>query len=182
MKNTAIPYVPLNNLIESGLDYIDLPKVYTIGVISDIKEIKTKKGDKMAKLTLEYYGFKTTITIFSNQWENDLEFKVKKGNMFCVTGRLIEANKQYSTDDFEIRFSSIQQLIVLVNEDNKCIIDITNKDKEKIDQTIKLFATQERTMNLPIEKVVIYKLNGKFLVSNGLCWINNPDKLAQRLT
>lgn len=182
VKNTAIPYVPLNNLIESGLDYIDLPKVYTIGVISDIKEIKTKKGDKMAKLTLEYYGFKTTITIFSNQWENDLEFKVKKGNMFCVTGRLIEANKQYSTDDFEIRFSSIQQLNVLVNEDNKCIIDITNKDKEKIDQTIKLFATQERTMNLPIEKVVIYKLNGKFLVSNGLCWINNPDKLAQRLT
>jgi hypothetical protein len=102
--------------------------------------------------------------------------------MFCVVGRLIEANKQYSTDDYEIKFNSIQQLNVLVNEDNKCIIDITDKDKEQIDQTVKLFTTQERTLNLPIEKVVIYKVKDKFLVTNGLCWINNPDKLAQRLT
>ncbi len=182
VKNTAIPYVPLNNLLENGIEYINLPKVYTIGVLSDVKELKTKRGDRMAKLTLEYYGFKTTITVFSNQWENDLEFKIKKGNMFCVVGRLIEANKQYSTDDYEIKFNSIQQLNVLVNEDNKCIIDITDKDKEQIDQTVKLFTTQERTLNLPIEKVVIYKVKDKFLVTNGLCWINNPDKLAQRLT
>ena len=33
----------------------------------------------MAKLTFEYYGTKTTITVFSNKWENDLEFKVQKG-------------------------------------------------------------------------------------------------------
>lgn len=181
IKNTTIEYIPLNILLENSIEYCSMPKLYTVAVLSDIKEFKTKKGDRMARLTFEYYGVKTVITVFSSQWVNDLEFKVKKGNMFCIVGRLVETNKQYTDEDYEIKMFTIQQLNVLINEDNKCIIDVTNKDTQKIEQIVKTMASQDRQSNLPIEKIVLYKKDDKYLVLNGLCWINNPDKLAQKL-
>lgn len=181
-KNTSIPYITLNALSENGIEYANLPKFYTVGVLSDIKELVTKKGDKMAKLTFEYYGAKTTVTVFSKQWENELELKVKKGNMCCITGKLVETNKQYTDEDYEIRMYSIQQLNAIINEDNKCIIDISHKDKDYVDHAVKTMASQDRQSNLPIEKIVLYKKDDKYLVLNGLCWINNADKLAQKLT
>lgn len=181
-NNNGVPYIEMNELIENGDKYFEeLEKFNTVALLSDIKEIKTKKGDRMAKLTLEYYGVKTNITVFANQWQNDLEFKIKKGNMMSIVGKLIEANKQYTDNDYEIRLESIRQLNVLINEDNKCIINIDERDKDSVDIAIKKVSNEERLSNLPIEKCVMYRKNGKFIILCGLAWINNPDKLSNLL-
>ena len=176
-----LPYIELNDLMSNGDKYFDVDKFYTVGILSDIKEIKTKRGQKMAKLTVEYYGAKAVITVFSNKWENNIEFKLQKGNMVCITGELVEANKQYSDTDYEIRLDTIQQLNVLMNEQNKCIVNIDGKDRTKIDYLVKTFASQERKSNMPIEKCVMYKIGGKYIILNGLCWINNPNKLLEQI-
>lgn len=176
-----LPYIELNDLMSNGDKYFDVDKFYTVGILSDIKEIKTKRGQKMAKLTVEYYGAKAVITVFSNKWENNIEFKLQKGNMVCITGELVEANKQYSDTDYEIRLDTIQQLNVLMNEQNKCIVNIDGKDRTKIDYLVKTFASQERKSNMPIEKCVMYKTGGKYIILNGLCWINNPNKLLEQI-
>lgn len=176
-----LPYIELNDLMSNGDKYFDVDKFYTVGILSDIKEIKTKRGRKMAKLTVEYYGAKAVITVFSNKWENNIEFKLQKGNMVCITGELVEANKQYSDTDYEIRLDTIQQLNVLMNEQNKCIVNIDGKDRTKIDYLVKTFASQERKSNMPIEKCVMYKTGGKYIILNGLCWINNPNKLLEQI-
>ena len=176
-----LPYIELNDLMSNGDKYFDVDKFYTVGILSDIKEIKTKRGQKMAKLTVEYYGAKAVITVFSNKWENNIEFKLQKGNMVCITGELVEANKQYSDTDYEIRLNTIQQLNVLMNEQNKCIVNIDGKDRTKIDYLVKTFASQERKSNMPIEKCVMYKTSGKYIILNGLCWINNPNKLLEQI-
>ena len=176
-----LPHIELNDLMSNGDKYFDVDKFYTVGILSDIKEIKTKRGQKMAKLTVEYYGAKAVITVFSNKWENNIEFKLQKGNMVCITGELVEANKQYSDTDYEIRLDTIQQLNVLMNEQNKCIVNIDGKDRTKIDYLVKTFASQERKSNMPIEKCVMYKTGGKYIILNGLCWINNPNKLLEQI-
>ena len=181
-NNNGVPYVELNDLLSNSETYFNkLDKFHTVGLLSDIKEIKTKKGSRMAKLTLEYYGNKTNITVFADQWQNNLEFKIQKGNMLSVVGRLVETNKQYTDEDYEIRFESIRQLNVLINEKNKCIINIQNKNKEILDSTIKQFTNKERLQNLPIEKCILYKKDESYLVLSGLCWINNPEKLLNNL-
>lgn len=179
--NNSIVYVELNELMENSENYLDLFKIHTVGILSDIKELKTKKGQKMAKLTVEYYGVKTCITLFPDKYENNLEFKLQKGNMISIVGKLIETNKQYTDEDYEIRAESIRQLNVLVNEHNKCIIDLKNKNREQIDSIVKQFSYQERQNNLPIERYVVYQIDDKYLILNGLCWINNVDKLTQEI-
>lgn len=190
---SIIPYVDLNTLIENGSRYLDIPKLHTVGLLTDIKELKTKKGDRMAKITLEYFGVKTSITIFPSQWENDIEFKLQKGNLISVIGKLIEANKQFSAEDFEIRLSNLRQLNVLVNEDIKCIIDMSNRKKEDVLNIVKRFVGQERESNLPVNKIILLEYvrniekDGKIVKSkgydilSGLYWINNAEKLAQML-
>ena len=182
IKGIEQSYIDLNELITNADLYSDLDTLYTVGLLTDIKEIKTKKGQRMAKLTFEYYGTKTTITVFSNKWENDLEFKVQKGNMVLIIGSLVEANKQYSDDDYEIRLKHLRQLNVLINENNKCIIDISDKNKDDIDYAVKRLAMQEQVDNLPIERSVIYKSGDNFIMLNGILWINNPYKLADYVT
>lgn len=177
----GIPYVELNDLVDDFEKFTDLKSFYTVGLLTDIKELKTKKGQKMAKLTFEYFGSKTTITVFPSDWENNLEFKLQKGNMVSITGYLVETNKQYSDDDYEIRFTSMRQLNVLINENNKCIIDIKNKNIEDINFAVKKLAYSEKTDNLPVERVVVYKNGDKMFVLQGVLWINNPDKLLNYL-
>ena len=180
-KNNSIPYIDLNNLIENYEKYTHIYKFHTVGLLSDIKELKTKKGEKMAKLTVEYYGAKTSLTIFPKQWQDNLELKIQKGNMISIVGRLVEANKQYSDTDYEIRVDTIRQLNILVNEDNKCIIDLNKLNKEEIDFILSRFAEKERNQNLPIEKCVMYKIGEKYSISSGLHWIFNAEKLAKEV-
>lgn len=177
----GIPYIELNDLVDDFEKFTDLKSFYTVGLLTDIKELKTKKGQKMAKLTFEYFGSKTTITVFPSDWENNLEFKLQKGNMVSITGYLVETNKQYSDDDYEIRFTSMRQLNVLINENNKCIIDIKNKNIEDVNFAVKKLAYSEKSDNLPVERVVVYKNDDKMLVLQGVLWINNPDKLLNYL-
>lgn len=177
----GIPYIELNELVDDFEKFVDLKSFNTVGLLTDIKELKTKKGQKMAKLTFEYFGSKTSITVFPNDWENDLEFKVQKGNMVSITGHLVETNKQYSDDDYEIRFTSMRQLNVLINENNKCIIDLKDKNIEDVNFAVKKLAYSEKSDNLPVERVVIYKKDDKMLVLQGVLWINNPDKLLNYL-
>lgn len=179
-NNASMPYVDMNKLIENGDSYVGLNKFYTVAVLNNIKEIKTKKGQLMAKLDIEYFGVKTSITAFPDTYSSIKE-KLQKGNMVCVTGRLVEANQQYSDDKYEIRLDNIQQLNVLVNENNKCIIKVTPEEKEVTDNIVKRFASTERRQNEPVERVVIYEMGGKYQILNGLCWINNPQKLLQEL-
>ena len=175
-------FIEFNDLIENADEIFKSNKnFYTVALLKDIKEFKTKKGDRMAKLTLEYYGAKLCTTIFSSQWQNNLEFKVQKGNMLVITGKLVETNKQYSDEDYEIRMDSIRQLNVLINENNKCIINIDNKDRNNIDNIVSSMARQELKNFLPIEKYVVYEINQKYLMLNGLSWINDDDKLAKNL-
>ena len=44
-----------------------------------------------------------------------------------------------------------------------------------------MLSNDERNSNLPIERVVMYKTNGKFKVLSGLCWINNPNRLLNNI-
>lgn len=180
-NKSNIKYVEMNDLFENSDNYINLPKFTTVGLLSNIKEIKTKKGGRMAKLTLEYYGVKTDITVFPKQWENNIEFKIQKGNLLMVVGRLVETNKQYSTEDYEIRLDSLRQLNVLVNENNKCIIDLVGKNVEDVNMTIKRYTLNERQENLPVERVVMLKYSNGYKILNGLHWVNNPEGLAKSL-
>jgi hypothetical protein len=75
----------------------------------------------------------------------------------------------------------MRQLNVLINENNKCIIDIKNKNIEDVNFAVKKLAYSEKTDNLPVERVVIYKKDDKMLVLQGVLWINNPDKLLNYL-
>lgn len=181
VNNGGIQYIEMNELLENSHKYSELSKFHTVGLLTEIKELKTKKGTRMARLTIEYYGTKTTLTVFPNQWENDIEFKVQKGNLLSIVGKLVETNKQYTNDDYEIRFESIRQLNVLVNEDNRCVIKIDNKNKEEIDNIVAKQACQERGQNLPIERFILYQKGDKYMILCGLCWINNPEKLASLL-
>ena len=181
-KETSIPYVKFNTLIENGSEYLDIYKLHTVALLSDIKEIKTKKGDRMAKLTVEHYGIKSTITVFPNQWENNLEFKVQKGNLLHIVGKLAEANKQYSSDDYEVKFYSIRQLNMLVNENNKVFINLNEHSAEKVDKVVKNISNQEREQFMPIEKVILYQIGNKYDIVSALCWINNEDRLAKELS
>lgn len=179
-NNASMPYVDMNKLIENGDSYVGLNKFYTVAVLNNIKEIKTKKGQLMAKLDVEYFGVKTSITAFPDTYSSIKE-KLQKGNMMCITGRLVEANQQYSDNKYEIKLDNIQQLNVLVNENNKCIIKVTPEEKEVTDNIVKRFASTERRQNESVERVVIYEMGGKYQILNGLCWINNPQKLLQEL-
>lgn len=182
IKGLDSPYIELNELISNPSNYIDLDKFYTVGLLIEIKEIKTKKGQRMAKLTFEYYGIKTSITIFPNKWENDLEFKVQKGNMALIIGSLVETDKRYSDEDYEIRLKHLRQLNVLINENNKCIIDLEDKNKEDIDYAVQKVSAQETVENLPIERSVIYKKDDKFIMLGGNLWINNPNRLVDYMS
>lgn len=181
-KNNNIPYVEFNELFEkSDLYYSNDIKFHTVALLSDIKEFKTKKGKRMAKITIEYYGVKSSLTIFADKWESDLEFKVQKGNLLSIVGKLQETNKNYCDDDYEIRFESIRQLNVLINESNRCIINIEDKEREELDNIIKNVSNTERLENLPIEKMIIYEKGGKYMILSGLCWINNVERLEKRI-
>lgn len=181
ISNNSIDYIDMNVLFENGEQNCNLDKFCTVGLLSDIKELKTKKGDRMARLTVEYYGIKTVITVFSNKWENNLEFKLQKGNLIVIVGKLTETNKQYSSEDYEIKFESIQQLNALVNENNKCIINIDNKDINFVNSIVNKISKQDRLQNLPIERIVLYQIGEKFKVLGGLNWINNADRLCKEL-
>lgn len=177
-----IEYVDLNELVDNSHNYADLPKFHTVGLLSDIKSFKTKRGDKMARLTVEYYGAKTNITVFAQQWENNMEFKLQKGNFVSIHGRLVESNKQYNSNDYEIRLESIRQLNVLVNKNNKCIINVNNNNIDKIINSVKMFSGIERKEFIPIERIVLLKYpNDKYKVLNGLVWVGNADKLLKEI-
>lgn len=181
-NHDSVPYVNLNDLLDKGEEYIDVPKIHTVGLLTDIKELKTKRGDRMAKLSIEHFGVKTNITVFSSLWEGNLEFKIQKGNMVSIIGKLVEANKQYSSDNYEIRLYTLRQLNVLVNKDCKCIIPVKQENIKYIDDIVKRIANQERERNLPIEKAVIYSINNKYRILSPLCWISNTERLAQELS
>lgn len=178
-QQEGIKFIEFNDLVQNGSEYIYLDKFNTVALLSDIKEIKTKKGRRMAKLTFEYYGVKCTATVFQNLWENNLEFKLKSGNMVSIVGRLEEANKQYNSDDYEISLYNIRQLNVLVNENNKCIIEVKDNDIDKINEKVSWLTNTELKNNLPIEKCVIYKIGDKYKVLCGLNWVNDTKKLTE---
>ena len=180
-REDSIPYVKFNILVENGSEYLDIDKLHTVALLSDIKEIKTKKGDRMAKLTVEHYGIRSTITIFPAQWENNLEFKIQKGNLLHIVGKLVEANKQYSSDDYELRFNSIRQLNILVNPNNKIHVDIGKHPIDKASELIKKISNEEREQFLPIEKVIIFDIDDKFYITSAFCWINNDNRVAKEL-
>lgn len=180
-REDSIPYVKFNILVENGSEYLDIDKLHTVALLSDIKEIKTKKGDRMAKLTVEHYGIRSTITVFPTQWENNLEFKIQKGNLLHIVGKLVEANKQYSSDDYELRFNSIRQLNILVNPNNKIHVDIGKHPIDKASELIKKISNEEREQFLPIEKVIIFDINDKFYITSAFCWINNDNRVAKEL-
>ena len=180
-REDSIPYVKFNILVENGSEYLDIDKLHTVALLSDIKEIKTKKGDRMAKLTVEHYGIRSTITVFPAQWENNLEFKIQKGNLLHIVGKLVEANKQYSSDDYELRFNSIRQLNILVNPNNKIHVDIGKHPIDKASELIKKISNEEREQFLPIEKVIIFDINDKFYITSAFCWINNDNRVAKEL-
>ena len=180
-----IPYVEMDTLLQNGDSYCNLSEFNTVGLLTDIKEIKTKKGDRMAKLTVEYHGVKTMITVFSKQWECNIELKIQKGNMVSIFGHLIEANKQYSTEDYEIRLEYIQQLNVLIKKssENRCMIDVNQDNLNSINNTVKSQALYDRKNNMPVENIVFYNFGeGKGKILNGLCWINNPNEVAKNIT
>ena len=180
-REDSIPYVKFNILVENGSEYLDIDKLHTVALLSDIKEIKTKKGDRMAKLTVEHYGIRSTITVFPTQWENNLEFKIQKGNLLHIVGKLVEANKQYSSDDYELRFNSIRQLNILVNPNNKIHVDIGKHPIDKASELIKKISNEEREQFLPIEKVIIFDIDDKFYITSAFCWINNDNRVAKEL-
>ena len=180
-REDSIPYVKFNILVENGSEYLDIDKLHTVALLSDIKEIKTKKGDRMAKLTVEHYGIRSTITVFPAQWENNLEFKIQKGNLLHIVGKLVEANKQYSSDDYELRFNSIRQLNILVNPNNKIHVDIGKHPIDKASELIKKISNEEREQFLPIEKVIIFDIDDKFYITSAFCWINNDNRVAKEL-
>lgn len=180
-REDSIPYVKFNILVENGSEYLDIDKLHTVALLSDIKEIKTKKGDRMAKLTVEHYGIRSTITVFPTQWENNLEFKIQKGNLLHIVGKLVETNKQYSSDDYELRFNSIRQLNILVNPNNKIHVDIGKHPIDKASELIKKISNKEREQFLPIEKVIIFDIDDKFYITSAFCWINNDNRVAKEL-
>jgi hypothetical protein len=135
----------------------------------------------MAKLTVEHYGIRSTITVFPAQWENNLEFKIQKGNLLHIVGKLVEANKQYSSDDYELRFNSIRQLNILVNPNNKIHVDIGKHPIDKASELIKKISNEEREQFLPIEKVIIFDIDDKFYITSAFCWINNDNRVAKEL-
>ena len=71
---------------------------------------------------------------------------------------------------------------VLVNEYSKCEINIDKYDRDRVDFILKHLAYEERQLNLPIEKAVLYKCSKGYLPVCGLCWINNVDELQKRLS
>lgn len=181
VNNEGLQYVALNTLMEDGINYVDT-RVHTVGLLTDIKEFKTKRGGRMAKLTIEFCGAKTSTTVFSRQWENNIEKKIQKGNMVSIVGKLIEADKNYSAEDYELKLESIRQMNVLVNEYSKCEINIDKYDRDRVDFILKHLAYEERQLNLPIEKAVLYKCSKGYLPVCGLCWINNIEELQKRLS
>lgn len=181
-NNASIPFVELTELLNNPDKYLSYKNIHTVALLHDIKEIKTKKGDRMAKITLDYFGHKITTTVFSSQWQNNLENKIQKGNLVAITGRLLEANKQFSIDDYEFKLDTMRQLNVLVNENNKCIIDKDKFDYNTVVEKIRIIASKERQEFLPVERVVMFKCgNGKFNILDGIYWINDPNKIAQFL-
>lgn len=181
IKETSLPYVKFNTLIENGSEYLDVYKLHTVALLSDIKEIKTKKGNRMAKLTVEHHGARSTITVFPTQWENNLEFKIQKGNLLHIVGKLVEANKQYSSDDYEIKFYSIRQLNILVNPNNKIFVNVDIHPMDKAEEVIKKISNEEREQFLPIEKVVMFEINKKYSITSVFCWVNNENRVAKEL-
>lgn len=181
IKETSLPYVKFNTLIENGSEYLDVYKLHTVALLSDIKEIKTKKGDRMAKLTVEHCGARSTITVFPAQWENNLEFKIQKGNLLHIVCKLVEANKQYSSDDYEIKFYSIRQLNILVNPNNKIFVNVDKHPMDKAEKVIKKISNEEREQFLPIEKVVMFEIDKKYSITSVFCWVNNENRVAKEL-
>lgn len=181
IKETSLPYVKFNTLIENGSEYLDVYKLHTVALLSDIKEIKTKKGDRMAKLTVEHYGVRSTITVFPAQWENNLEFKIQKGNLLHIVCKLVEANKQYSSDDYEIKFYSIRQLNILVNPNNKIFVNVDKHPMDKAEEIIKKISNEEREQFLPIEKVIMFEIDKKYSITSIFCWVNNENRVAKEL-
>ena len=81
--------------------------------------------------------------------------QIQKGNLLHIVGKLVEANKQYSSDDYELRFNSIRQLNILVNPNNKIHVDIGKHPIDKASELIKKISNEEREQFLPIEKVIL---------------------------
>ena len=56
-----------------------------------------------------------------------------------------------------------------------------NDESEPMNNIIKNVSNTERLENLPIERMVIYEKGGKYMILSGLCWINNVEKLQNKL-
>lgn len=66
--------------------------VYWGGIVSKIKEIVTKKGDKMAFVTVSYYGQTLDVTFFPQQWAR-VRNKIQKDVIVAMSGtRDVERN------------------------------------------------------------------------------------------
>lgn len=183
IKN-KLEYIGLDDALERASLLSDANMYFhTVGLISNIKTIKTKKTkEEMAILTIEYFNTKISCTLFPKEW-SILKDNVNICDMFSIVAKIEEAYNYGVTQNVEkytLKAISFRKLNVLNNIDNKLILKADNNMDEIVD-AIKKVSYKDREAWKPINKAVFLQKDNKFIPVSGLAWINNSQDVLSRL-
>ncbi|RCW49199.1 MULTISPECIES: DNA polymerase III subunit alpha [unclassified Halanaerobium] len=153
----------INEIVDLSISQIENIKenreIFFAGQIINNRSHITKRGNKMAFLTLEDWSGKIDVIVFPDLL-SELDFDMEKSGQIFVVGR---------RDDKKVIASKIIPM-----ERKILIIDLNNIERKKI-FTLKKFLFKKEG-NIP---VILKVLDNKLILSNSKFWFND-DQTSQK--
>jgi DNA polymerase-3 subunit alpha len=138
------------------------------GILTAVKEITTKKGDRMAFLTLEDFGGKIEVVVFPKSYEKCKD-SVRTGNVVVVKGQ-VEGNEQGA----KVLASHIESLEKASQEKIKAVrtvvfrLDPYNTSRDQLQNLKKLCQKTQGTCRGVIEYVAADGVRARFQFPDAL--------------
>ena len=156
----------INEIVDLPISKIENIKenkeLFFVGQIINNRSHVTKRGNKMAFLTLEDWSGKIDVIVFPDLL-SELDFDMEKSGRIFVVGR---------RDDKKVIASNIIPLGRKI-----LIIDLNNVERKKVFALKKLLFKKEG--NIP---VILKVFNNKLILSNSKYWFNDDQNSQKKLS
>lgn len=184
IKN-KLEYIALNDVLDmASVLYDSNTYFHTVGLISNIKQIKTKKSkEEMAILTIEFFNTKISCTLFPKDWAI-IKDDINICDMFSIVARIDEAYNfgvSQSIEKYILKALSFRKLSVLNNLDNKLILKVDDDNINNVIEVIKKVSYKDREAWKPINKAIFLQKDNKFIPISGLAWVNNSQDVINMI-
>jgi len=156
----------INEIVDLPISKIENIKenkeLFFVGQIINNRSHVTKRGNKMAFLTLEDWSGKIDVIVFPDLL-SELDFDMEKSGRIFVVGR---------RDDKKVIASNIIPLGRKI-----LIIDLNNVERKKVFALKKFLFKKEG--NIP---VILKVFNNKLILSNSKYWFNDDQNSQKKLS